>query len=83
MKLTLLVKPKFNIGDTVFYLKDNTIQEDTIISITTIFKEQNIVEKSELEFGYSFGIKSRFSEATYWTPENLVFVSKEELIKSL
>lgn len=72
------IKPKFNIGDKVFYLKHNKVQSDRITTIVTR------AESGQISIWYGF------TEETVWNkfdcaniPEDELFKTKEELLKSL
>lgn len=72
------IKPKFNIGDKVLYLKDNKIQSDRIVTIVT----RTDTKQTSIWYG--------FTEETVWNKfdfanirEDELFKTKEELLKSL
>jgi len=64
------VSSKFNIGDKVYFITDNKVQRSDITGVSIS------VNGSETKIEYTLHFDSTIDE-------NLVFETKEELIKSL
>ena len=66
------IKTKFNVGDKVFYMKDNRVQSGEVRGMQVLIhrSEANIIVY------VSLGDKRGYSE-------DFLFESKEELLKSL
>lgn len=78
------IKTKFNIGDTVFFIKDGRVRSGNIGCISVI---QNTNNMTKLESGEIFArnistVIQYYIGADYYS-EYMVASSKEELIKSL
>lgn len=66
------IKTKFNVGDKVFYMRDNRVQSEEVRGI------QVLIHRSEVNIivYVSSGDKRGYAE-------DVLFESKEELLKSL
>ena len=66
------IKTKFNAGDKVFYMRDNRVQSGEVRGM------QVLIHKSEVKIivYVSFGDRRGYTE-------DILFESKEELLKSL
>lgn len=66
------IKTKFNVGDKVFYMRDNRVQSEEVRGI------QVLIHRSEVNIivYVSSGDKRGYTE-------DVLFESKEELLKSL
>lgn len=93
MKIT---KPKFKLKDTVFFLDNNSVFQETILRIEiqeSVMNEFNGKHSSityhlgdmpiVLESGFSLRYRKRKNVTTYKKTENEVFKTKAELLKSL
>lgn len=69
------IKTKYNIGDTVYYLSDNTVKCSTIEFITIYINNY----KNSVTITYTV---RDYNSYNYITKEEL-FPTKEELLKSL
>lgn len=78
-------KSKFNIGEKVFYLKDNLMKQEIILGIFSCF-DGNLGYSNKkvkfVEFRYFFEMK--VDPYQYgWVSEIKLFKTKEKLIESL
>lgn len=66
------IKTKFNVGDKVFYMRDNRVQSGEVRGM------QVLIHRSEVNIivYVSFGDRRGYTE-------DVLFESKEELLKSL
>lgn len=73
------IKTKFNVGDEVFYLKDNIVQCKPIDSITI-----RVYPNDEIVIVYDFIVcKQEFRNVYEGKNEKQVFATKQELLESL
>lgn len=93
MNESIQPKPKFNIGDEVFLLKENKIVQ---VKVHGIAEESQETTRTN-ENGFHIAVKTfkaylyqtlpaTFEDLKYhvtWTPEEFIFSSKEALIESL
>lgn len=79
-------KPKFNIGDAVFYLNDSQIKNSIVVGIFSCFDDDTSWDARKkpklVQFKYHFQIRTE-TYAYGWISESKVFATKEELIASL
>lgn len=80
-------KPKFNIGDTVFFIHESGIVERLILGIFTIFNKnlyegESIKDAKVLRFEYYTQVQKDVDKYG-WKNESKLFSSKEDLIASL
>lgn len=80
-------KPKYNIGDVVFYLDYEKLKQSTVTGIFKIHKKKHskLSDKYTLIFKeYRYFLEPKEAVETYgWKREESVFRSKEELLASL
>lgn len=87
------IQTKFNVGDHVFFMKHNSIQQDRIsgINIFSNSEPDSINNKLSVEVEYIFDIGyskisfpyERKAQGHFIMGYDYVFATKEELLKSL
>lgn len=73
----MTIKTRFNIGDKVFFMHRNKVNEDTVIKIEIaiyISRATNLEERTTIY---------RLKDENNTTKEDNIFASKEDLLKSL
>lgn len=75
----MIISTKFDLGDTVYFMKDNTVFIDEIIDIRTDTSWENDDIENDATLTIVIYHTSNFS----WIPEQLVFKTKKELLDSL
>ena len=70
----MTIKTKFKIGDSVFFMHSNKVREGTI-------KKISINIESHTEIRYKLRVKETFTDKSLL--ENNIFLTKEELLKTL
>lgn len=82
-----IAKPKFEVGQIVFVLRNNIIDEKRIEGILALYNENsrwnNKPENIRFQSYVYFFDKVKSVDSYSWIEENKVFLTKEELLKSL
>lgn len=78
-------KSKFNVGDSVFYLENNQLQNRIVVGVVASFSEPGYSDKRERVFlGFKYYFEQKKSVESYgWIEEKNIFKNKEELIGSI
>lgn len=75
--------PKFNIGQKVFFIKDNKMVEQEILGIFRLYDKSKYHDNHQFkEYVYSF-IKSNEIERYDSVPESRAFETRDQLIDSI
>jgi hypothetical protein len=79
-------QPKYQIGQTVYYLKDSTVKAEMVLGIFSSFDRDRYYNSTKpakfLTFLYSFEVSKDVSQYG-WIEESKLFITKELLLASL